>query len=185
LIALCVFAACAVLGIVLFMPSRAPSPPSAPTPPVVASPAPPEPALLPKEPARVPPAPSPIPETYGAVYEVTIARPAPSPAENEPTPLNLRLVDPKDVTPPVLVQRVEPAYPEAARRARAEGQVIVEAIISDRGEVQDPRVVRPVSNGLLNESAIRAVSQWRYRPAVVRGKPVRVYVTVTVTFRLN
>jgi len=183
LIALCVFAACAVLGIVLFMPSRAPSPPSAPTPSVVASPARPEPALLPTEPARVPPAPSPIPETYGAVYEVTIARPAPT--ASEAPPLDLRHIDPRDVTPPVLVQRVEPAYPEAARRSRAEGQVIVEAIISDRGEVQDPRIVRPVSNGLLNESAIRAVRQWRYRPAVVRGKPVRVYVTVTVTFRLN
>ena len=38
---------------------------------------------------------------------------------------------------------------------------------------------------MLNEEALRAVRQWRYRPATYRGKFVRVYVTVTVTFRLN
>jgi protein TonB len=185
LIGLGVFVAAAALGLLLFMPGRPAAPTTAPTPVPIPSPVRSDRLVPSAEPAAVVPTPSPAPETYGAVYEVTIARPAPSPAETEPPPLDLRRIDPKDVTPPVLVQRVEPVYPEAARRARAEGQVLVEAVISDRGEVQDPRIVRPVANALLNDAALRAVSQWRYRPAIVRGKPVRVFVTVTVTFRLN
>jgi len=94
-------------------------------------------------------------------------------------------VDQKDVTAPVLVQRVEPVYPEIARRGRAEGKVVVEAVIDDRGVVQEPRVVQSTTIPLLNEEALKAVRQWRYRPALFRGKPVRVYVTVSVTFRLN
>ena len=57
-------------------------------------------------------------EVMGTVYEVTIARPSPRAPEAEPTPLNIRTVDGRDVTAPRLVQRVEPKYPEVARRAR-------------------------------------------------------------------
>jgi protein TonB len=170
------------------MQNRPPSTESAaaPTPPPETVPARPA-AAAPTEPAAVEPTPSPQAETYGAVYEVTIPRPQPTPtaAEAESAPYDLRHVDKNDVVAPVLVSRVEPTYPESARRARAEGRVAVEAVISDRGEVQDARVIQSTTIPLLNEEALRAVRQWRYRPALLKGKPVRVYVTVTVTFRLN
>ena len=51
--------------------------------------------------------------------------------------------------------------------------------------VPERRVVQSTTIPLLNEEALKAVRQWRYRPALFRGKPVRVYVTVSVTFRLN
>jgi protein TonB len=79
---------------------------------------------------------------------------------------------------------VEPQYPEAARKARMEGVVILEAIITADGNVEDVRVLKSV-NPLLDASAVRAVGQWKYKPATLNGRAVRVYLTVTVTFRLN
>lgn len=89
-----------------------------------------------------------------------------------------------DVQAPVLLERVEPDYPEAARRARLEGTVFLEAIITAAGAVEDIRLLRPV-NPLLDQAAERAVARWRYRPATLNGRPVRVYLTVTVDFRLR
>jgi protein TonB len=137
------------------------------------------------EPSISIPMPTTGPAIFGAVYEVTIPRPAPTPVELEPTALDLRKVGDRDVSAPVLVQRVEPVYPESARRARMSGQVVIEAVITDRGEVASPRVLQSTAEPLLNDEALKAVRQWRYRPATFRGKPVRVYLTVTVTFRLN
>lgn len=89
-----------------------------------------------------------------------------------------------DVKPPQLTNRVEPSYPEAARKARMEGVVILEAIITASGSVEDVKVLKSV-NPLLDSAASRAVQQWRYRPATLNGRAVRVYLTVTVTFNLH
>jgi protein TonB len=89
-----------------------------------------------------------------------------------------------DVKAPQLLQKIEPAYPEAARKARMEGVVILEAIITAEGSVQEVKVLKSV-NPLLDASAVRAVGQWKYRPATLNGRAVRVYLTVTVTFNLH
>jgi protein TonB len=89
-----------------------------------------------------------------------------------------------DVKAPQLVNRVEPSYPEAARKARMEGVVILEAIITANGNVEDVKVLKSV-NPLLDSAATRAVQQWKYRPATLNGRAVRVYLTVTVTFNLH
>ena len=89
-----------------------------------------------------------------------------------------------EVKAPALVNRVEPSYPEAARKARMEGVVILEAIITASGSVEEVKVLKSV-NPLLDASATRAVQQWRYKPATLNGRAVRVYLTVTVTFNLH
>jgi protein TonB len=89
-----------------------------------------------------------------------------------------------EVKAPVLVNRAEPTYPEAARKARMEGVVILEAIITASGSVEEVKVLKSV-NPLLDSSAVRAVQQWKYRPATLNGRAVRVYLTVTVTFNLH
>ncbi len=89
-----------------------------------------------------------------------------------------------DVRAPVLLERVEPDYPEAARRARIEGTVVLEAVITARGSVEEIRVLRSI-NPLLDQAAERAVRRWSYRPATLNGRAVRVYLTVTVDFRLR
>jgi len=88
-----------------------------------------------------------------------------------------------DVRPPELTQRIEPSYPEPARIARIEGRVILQAVIDERGAVEDVRVLRSVPT--LDAAAVAAVRQWRYRPALLEGRPVRVYFTVVVTFKLQ
>lgn len=89
-----------------------------------------------------------------------------------------------DVHAPELVRRVEPAYPEAARRARLEGLVVLEAIIAASGDIEEVRVVRSAS-ALLDSAAEEAVRRWKYRPATLNGRAVRVLLTVTVSFRLH
>jgi len=89
-----------------------------------------------------------------------------------------------EVKAPLLLNKVEPGYPEAARKARMEGVVIIEAIITAHGSVEEVKILKSV-NPLLDASAQRAVSQWKYRPATLNGRAVRVYLTVTVTFNLH
>jgi protein TonB len=83
-----------------------------------------------------------------------------------------------------LVNRVEPEYTEDARKAGLEGHVVLEAIIAADGTVEDIRVVNSATYSL-DQFAMKAVRQWRYKPAFCGDRPVRVYLTVTVTFSLN
>jgi protein TonB len=89
-----------------------------------------------------------------------------------------------DIRPPELVHRVEPPYPEALRRERIEGTVVLEAVVTESGEVSNLRVVRS-TRPELEEPALSAVREWRYRPATFQGRPVRVYLTITTNFRLR
>jgi protein TonB len=88
------------------------------------------------------------------------------------------------VTIPELIHSIQPLYPETSRRLRQEGTVILEAVITASGAVHDVRVV--ASRGpLLDEAAMAAVRQWRYRPATLDGRAVAVRLTVTVRFGLS
>lgn len=89
-----------------------------------------------------------------------------------------------DVKAPVLRERIEPMYPEAARKARMQGVVILEAIITADGKVANVKVLKSI-NPLLDAAAERAVSQWAYKPATLNGRAVSVYLTVTVNFQLH
>jgi periplasmic protein TonB len=84
---------------------------------------------------------------------------------------------------PVRIHDVAPVYPEAARLARIEGTVIIEAVIGTTGDVVEARILR--SRPLLDEAAVAAVRQWKYTPTLLGGVPVPVVMTVTVTFTLR
>lgn len=88
------------------------------------------------------------------------------------------------VRAPELLRRVDPQYPEAARKARIEGVVILDAVIAASGEVEEVRVLRSAGK-LLDDAAARALRQWTYRPATLNGRAVRVLLTVTVDFRVH
>lgn len=89
-----------------------------------------------------------------------------------------------DVGSPVLILRIEPVYPEAARKLHAEGIVIVDAVISATGVVEEVRVVKS-AHPLLDAAAVESVSRWRYSPATLNGQAVRVLLSVTVRFSLH
>lgn len=88
------------------------------------------------------------------------------------------------VTAPIALETVSPVYPETARRARAEGTVVLEAIIGADGGVREVRVLRGASP-LLDPAAVEAVRRWRYRPARIGERTVAVYLKVVVTFSLR
>lgn len=89
-----------------------------------------------------------------------------------------------DVVQPVLMQKVEPVYPEAARKQRIEGTVILEAVITKEGNVEDVKISKSL-HPLLDEASVKAIKQWRYHPATLGGEPVKVYFTVTLRFKLE
>ncbi len=87
------------------------------------------------------------------------------------------------VTAPTLIARVDPEYSEEARKAKYGGSVTLTIIVSPEGRAEGIRVVKSLGMGL-DEKAIDAVRQWRFRPGTNSGKPVPVRATVEVNFRL-
>lgn len=76
------------------------------------------------------------------------------------------------------------AYPEAAKRAGIEGRVTVEFIVSERGNVLCPKVIRGIGGGC-DEAALKAVSQAKFSPGMQSGKPVKVQYSLPIVFRLQ
>ncbi len=87
------------------------------------------------------------------------------------------------VTEGRLIQKIQPDYPTIARSARIQGQVVLGAIISKTGEIQN--LVLVSGHPMLVPAAIKAVQQWRYRPFLLNGEPVEVETTITVNFQLS
>jgi TonB family protein len=85
--------------------------------------------------------------------------------------------------PPVVIFKKEAEYPEEARKAKYQGTVLLDVQIDDSGRPMNIRVSRSVGLGL-DEKALEAVKQWRFRPATKDGKPVSAPVQVEVSFRL-
>ncbi|MBY0497657.1 MAG: energy transducer TonB [Cyanobacteria bacterium] len=84
---------------------------------------------------------------------------------------------------PTKTKSVQPVYPRMAQEARIEGIVIIEATISEAGQVMNAKLLRSVP--LLDQAAIDAVRQWEFTPSLLNGVPVPVIMTVTVTFTLS
>jgi protein TonB len=83
-------------------------------------------------------------------------------------------------TPPTKTGDVTPVYPAEALRKRVSGVVIIETTIDERGDVAAARVVRSIP--LLDAAALDAVKRWKFSPAMLRGAPACVTMTVSVTF---
>jgi TonB family protein len=89
-----------------------------------------------------------------------------------------------EITHPEVIQKVNPKYPEEARKAMIMGIVIVETVINEKGTVDDIEVVESPDE-LLSEAAVEAIRQWTFEPALCDGRPVGVYYNVTLKFRLE
>lgn len=169
--------------------------------------------LPPTPPARRPPGPVPPPSNPGAapvvapdtIADETVPSIAPPPVEpgvvegSVPGSLLERIEPPPPPPPPTPARRIErvggairpptkvfdvaPNYPAMALQAGVQGVVIIEASISETGDVVGTRVLRSIP--LLDRAAIDAVMQWRFTPVLLNGVPVPVAMTVTVNFQLN
>ena len=84
---------------------------------------------------------------------------------------------------PEAIIRVSPSYPEPARQKGVQGTVMVQALVARDGAVADTRVVKSIP--LLDDAAMAAVRQWRFKPAMAHDGPVAVWVAVPVKFSLH
>jgi protein TonB len=75
-------------------------------------------------------------------------------------------------------------YPEMARKAGVEGRVFIQFIVDENGNVNDPVVLRGIGAGCDRE-ALRVVREAKFEPGRQRGKPVRVKMSLPITFSLN
>jgi protein TonB len=89
----------------------------------------------------------------------------------------------KNVTPAALLSRQDPEYSDEARKAKLQGVVELSVEINASGQVTNVRVIRSLGLGL-DERAVEAVRQWKFRAATVDGKPVSTRAMVEVNFRL-
>jgi TonB family protein len=85
---------------------------------------------------------------------------------------------------PVLVTRVDPQYPEAAKRLRAGGDITLRVVVEANGAIGRIEVVTQAPFGM-TEAAVDAVRRWTYRPARVDGQPVAVWKVIRVKFALR
>jgi protein TonB len=83
----------------------------------------------------------------------------------------------------LLIKKVTPNYPQLAKQARIQGQVVLQAEISKDGTIQNLQLIS--GHPMLAPAAIEAVKQWRYKPYLLNGEPVAVETQVVVNFSLS
>ena len=81
------------------------------------------------------------------------------------------------------MHKVTPNYPPLAKTARIQGTVVLHALISKQGNIENLSVIS--GHPMLVQTALDAVKQWKYRPYILNGEPVEVETTVTVNFNLT
>jgi TonB family protein len=90
------------------------------------------------------------------------------------------------VATPVLLREVKPQYTSDAMRAKIQGTVLVECVVNKDGTVGDVQIVRSLDSVFgLDQEAIKAARQWRFRPGTRGGEPVPVLITIQLDFSLR
>jgi len=102
----------------------------------------------------------------------------PQPVDNEP------IVVGGAVKKPEILVKTQPRYTEVARRAGVEGVVVLKAVIDERGHVTDLQVIKDLPMGL-DKAAMDAVRTWRFKPATLHDRPVKMYYNLTVNFQIQ
>src|SRR5262245_26669150 len=83
-----------------------------------------------------------------------------------------------------LLTQVKPQYPLEAKNFLLQGVVVLQALITETGDVGRRVIVEPAGVGL-DESAVEAVAQWKYKPTLLQGTPVCVLTTITVNYAIS
>lgn len=145
--------------------------------------------LVPPDPRR----PVIVPDAGKSIKDVTVtdlapAAPSPSSAPGaQPAATNWEGEAPapeEPLEPALLMSKVDPEYPEAARRAGVEGTVILDATINETGQVTQVAVERGLPLGV-SEAAVAAVRHWKYNPARGRAGPVPSHKAIRIVFSLG
>jgi len=85
---------------------------------------------------------------------------------------------------PEMIFHVQPEYPRMAQQAGLDGKVIIQALVGKDGKVLEAVVAKTSGNGSLDAAALAVAKQNRFKPGIQNGRPVAVWVTYTVLFKL-
>lgn len=120
-----------------------------------------------------------VPSATGLVIPIIGTHPvipvAPKPVE--------KLFRQSEILAGSLIRKVEPKYPPLAMAARIQGPVVLEAVISKAGKIENLRLVS--GHPMLAGAAMDPGSQWRYRPYILNGNVIEVETEITVNFVLG
>ena len=116
----------------------------------------------------------------GLPFPISGNHPAPIPPAPKPVTSVFRR---SEILQGMLIRKVEPKYPPLAIAARIQGPVVIAAVISKNGAIDNLRLVS--GHPMLAPAAIDAVSQWRYRPFILNGDVIEVETQITVNFVLG
>ena len=89
-----------------------------------------------------------------------------------------------DLTAPVAVQKLDPAYPPELMKQRVEGRVLLYAVIHADGRVGEVRVIQGIDD-TLDLNAVKAMLGWKFRPATKNGAPVDLEAVIQVPFQVR
>jgi len=117
-------------------------------------------------------------------FEPGTSLPGTTPTNSGAPPVGALPVGQNGVTAPVVVKQVSPAYTVDAMRAKISGVVAVQCVVETDGSVGFVRVVQSLDPGL-DEEAVKAARQWQFRPGTKDGVPVRVSITIQLSFTLK
>ncbi|HNX03365.1 MAG TPA: energy transducer TonB, partial [Candidatus Cloacimonas sp.] len=112
----------------------------------------------------------------GNIYSTT----APVQQQEDETPVNFVPYD----DAPVVIGKIEPVYPEFAKRNKLQGTVILEVEVLKDGSIREIRVRRGIGGGL-DEAAIEAVRKVKFQPGKSSGQPVDCMVIIPVEFKIQ
>jgi len=121
-------------------------------------------------------------ETDIVMTRLTTEPPCTAAPDDSHSPLVPGLADGAEIEEPRRIHDVKPIYPASAQREQRQGIVILRTVVSTSGCMAEAEVVRGPAPDL-EMAALQAVSQWRYSPATLGGKPIPVIFMVTVNFR--
>jgi periplasmic protein TonB len=110
-----------------------------------------------------------------------------SPGDDGPGPANFgpRVFEPGELDhAPVPISRVSPEYPPLLRVQGADGNAVVDFIVDAHGNVHDA-VALSATMPAFGESAVRALTHWKFRPGIRQGHAVRVHMRIPVVFKLK
>jgi len=122
------------------------------------------------------------------IFGLTNATPGRAESQTENTAPPAQQTEPKsvrvskDVMQGLIRKKVNPVYPDAARKEHIEGTVVLNATINKHGDIENLQIVS--GHPMLAPAAIEAVKQWKYKPYLLNGEPVEVITQVQVNFTL-
>lgn len=126
--------------------------------------------------------PAPLPATESNPAQEAAELPD-APDDSAPPPKVVHAVK-GDVMPPVLIHSVQPKYTKLAQKQKLNGTVQVALTVDEAGLPQDVQVARAQGTEL-DDIALQAVRQYRFKPAMRAGKPVPVKLYIEVKFQIR